>query len=264
MVKQFSIRESLKTSWSLIKGENLFLLIGLILGYLVVYGVLSTVRLFMPTSIIGFIVSLAQIFLSLMFSLGIVKISLQIIAGEEPEFTAFKDVIPLTLKYIGASLLRALPAIGGIIIGIVVILSMLFTRLDLASIKAGDINSIVKTIDASKNISLFLGIFALSILPAIYFNVRWIFYTYLIVDKNSGAIESLKQSWKMTEGNFWHLILFGLTYFALIILGFIALILGVFVVIPLLLMALTFIYKKLVSKLEENQPLVDSVEKLAE
>ncbi len=253
MEKQFSIRESLKSAWSLIKGENLFLLIGLVLGYLVLYGILSVGQGLTKGSGINFIFTLVQIFVSSIFSLGLVKISLQIIAGEEPQFSAFSDVISLFLRYLGASILKAIPIFFCILVGVIVIIGMLVGKMDFSAIQAGDMQAIVTTIEESSKGSSILAIFLLSLLPVIYLSVRWMFFIYLIVDKNSGAYESLKQSWEITKGNFWHLILFGLTCGGLVILGLIALILGVFAVMPLIMVAQTLIYKKLVAKLAVEQ-----------
>ncbi|MDD2798904.1 MAG: DUF975 family protein [Bacteroidales bacterium] len=251
MEKQFSIRESISKSWSLIKGENLFLLIGLFLGYMVVYGILSAIRIFEPNGIVGFMVSLLQIFVGVVWSMGMVKILLQIANGDEPEFAAFKDVIPLFWKYLGASILKALPAFGAMIIGLIIFIAMMLPTLDIAALQAGDISSIGESLSSGKVSEMSIAIIILVlIIPIIYLSIRWMFFSYLIIDKNYGAVESLKKSWKMTDGNFWHLILFILASFAIIILGVIALILGIFVSIPLIMMVQTLIYKKLVSKLD--------------
>ena len=260
MEKQFSIRESIKSSWDLIKGENLFLLIGLFLGYLVVYGVLSSVRIFMPGGIIGFVVMLMELFLSMVWSMGFIKILLQISKGEEAEFSAFKDVIPLFGNYLGASILRALPVLGSMLIGFVILITMMLPSLDIEAIQAGDLSSLSTSLGGGNHAFTFFLVVLIAIIPAFYFSIRWMFYSYLIVDRNSGAIESLKQSWKMTEGNFWHLVLFILVYIGMIVLGIIALILGFFVVLPLMMMVQTLIYKKIVSTLNVEEEIVTSVE----
>jgi uncharacterized membrane protein len=55
-----------------------------------------------------------------------------------------------------------------------------------------------------------LGGFVLLIVPGIILGVAFSMYTYPIVEKNTGAIDALKQSWRMTKGNRWNIFLFGL------------------------------------------------------
>jgi hypothetical protein len=256
MEKQFSIRESLKTAWKLIKNENMFLIIGLILGYFVLYGIISTVSVFNKGGMLEFITSLMQVFFSSVFSLGMIKISLQIAKGEEPEFAAFKDVIPLIFRYIGASILKALP----IAFTIIVVAIAAFIVGDLAnSVKSMETmsqNEVIALLRSREfaGLASTLGlIFLVAILPVIYLSIRWMFFGYLIVDKNSKTIESLRLSWKITEGNFWHLVGFGLSVIGLSILGLLALILGVFVAIPIIIMMQALIYLQLAKKLEDNK-----------
>lgn len=253
MGKQFSIRESLKLAWGFIKGENLFLLIGLVLGYMVIYGILYGAQQATQGSFISLIVMLIQFFVSSIFSLGMIKISLQIIAGEEPQFSAFSDVLPRFLSYLGASILKAIPSIFILLVGAVVGFAMLAGKMDFSTIQAGDIKSLTSAIEASSYGGSILVVFLVALLPIIYLSVRWMFFAYLIVDKKSGTYDSLRLSWVITDGNFWHLVLFGLACFGLAIVGLVALILGIFVVMPLIMVAQTLIYKKLVAKLEESK-----------
>jgi hypothetical protein len=55
------------------------------------------------------------------------------------------------------------------------------------------------------------GLVAL-VLPGIYLMLRFGFFIYAILDRDAGIIDSLKQSWAMTQGNVWSLL--GLTIIA--------------------------------------------------
>lgn len=87
--------------------------------------------------------------------------------------------------------------------------------------------------------------FILLIIPGIYLALRLQFYSYYIVDKNTGAIDSLKMSWKATEGNVINIFLFMLLLIALNILGAIAFLIGLLVTIPVSFIAITLLYRKL-------------------
>ena len=98
-----------------------------------------------------------------------------------------------------------------------------------------------------------LGFFLL-VIPGIIFSIRFWFFGYLIVDKNLGVIESLKKSWEITKGNTFNLFVFFVLLALINILGFLALVVGLFLSIPTSLMAQAFVYRKLSESLElKNQ-----------
>lgn len=94
-------------------------------------------------------------------------------------------------------------------------------------------------------ISILVGL-VLLILPGIYVGVRLQFFMYSIVEnENLGPIEALKESWKMTEGLFWKLFLFGCLVILINIIGVLLLGVGLFVTIPITGIAYALLYKKL-------------------
>ena len=74
--------------------------------------------------------------------------------------------------------------------------------------------------------------------------------TYLIVDKNLGPIEAIKKSWSVTRGNTWNLFFFGILLGLINILGMVCLLVGLFITIPLGMLATTFVYRKLLLQSE--------------
>jgi len=88
------------------------------------------------------------------------------------------------------------------------------------------------------------------IIPGIYFGIRFGFFDYFIVDKNSKIIESLERSWEITKSNFWNLFLFYLLLFGINILGAICFLIGLFATIPITIVATAFVYRKLSSQLK--------------
>ncbi len=85
----------------------------------------------------------------------------------------------------------------------------------------------------------------LLIIPGIVFSIRLQFVTYLIVDKNMHPIDAIKKSWAMTKGNTWNLFFFGILLALINILGALILLVGLFVTVPLTMLATTFVYRKL-------------------
>jgi hypothetical protein len=95
----------------------------------------------------------------------------------------------------------------------------------------------------------FVG-FILLIIPGVILAVRLQFATYLIVDKNLGPIEALKKSWNITRDNTWNLFFFGLLIGLINILGAICLVVGLFVTVPLGMVATASVYRKLLLQSE--------------
>lgn len=94
--------------------------------------------------------------------------------------------------------------------------------------------------------------FILFVIPGIIWAVKFSLWSYLIVDKNMGPIEALKASSKATDGNKWNLFSFGILLGFINILGALALIIGLFATIPIVLMAFVFVYRKLVGGIEAD------------
>jgi uncharacterized membrane protein len=85
----------------------------------------------------------------------------------------------------------------------------------------------------------------LLVIPAIYWGIRFQFFSYLVTEKNLGPIESLKGSWQMTAGHTWQLFIFGLLMMGINLLGVLALFVGMFWAIPTTQVATAYIYKHL-------------------
>lgn len=93
-----------------------------------------------------------------------------------------------------------------------------------------------------------LGGFILLIIPGIIFSFRFSQVTNLIVDKNMGAIEAMKMSWRITKGHVLDLFLFSLLISIVALIGLLALGVGLIVAIPVTMIAQMYVYRFLVNK----------------
>jgi uncharacterized membrane protein len=97
----------------------------------------------------------------------------------------------------------------------------------------------------------FLAVLAgliLLIVPGIILIIRMGLYSYLIVDKKMGAVDALKESMRLTKGNTWNLFLFWFVLVGVLLLGLLALFVGVLVACPVTLLAYVFVYRYLEQK----------------
>lgn len=98
-----------------------------------------------------------------------------------------------------------------------------------------------------------LGGFILLVVPGIIWSIKFQFYSYFIVDEECGPIEALKKSAAITRGAKWDLFLFGILLGLINLLGAICLLIGLFATIPTMMIAMAFVYRRLLSQLETEQ-----------
>lgn len=84
----------------------------------------------------------------------------------------------------------------------------------------------------------------LFILPGLFVMVKLQFAKPLVVDKGLGALEALKKSWEMTQGNFWSLFGYVVAITVLNLIGAIPFFLGLLVTVPVTILASLHLYKK--------------------
>jgi uncharacterized membrane protein len=90
--------------------------------------------------------------------------------------------------------------------------------------------------------------FILLIIPGVYLAIRYQFVTYLIIDKNMGIKEAFTKSSEMTKGIKWNLFVFDVLLLGIIILGAIALFVGLFAAIPVTWIAMVLMYRSLLKE----------------
>ena len=91
-----------------------------------------------------------------------------------------------------------------------------------------------------------LGGLILLIVPGIIFALKYQFATYLIIDKKMRPIDAIKESGRITKGHLGSLFCLWLMSILIVIAGFIAVGVGLLLAFPVILLAQTYVYKKLV------------------
>jgi len=84
--------------------------------------------------------------------------------------------------------------------------------------------------------------FMLLILPGFYLMARLMFVQYLVLDKNLSFYDAITTSFKMSDGHVLDFISFIFAMFFLLILGFLSLVLGVLIAVPVTSMAAAQLY----------------------
>lgn len=98
----------------------------------------------------------------------------------------------------------------------------------------------------------------LLIIPGIYLALKYMYVPYLVLDKKMGIKDAFNKSAEMTDGNKWKIIGLGITSFAVVLLGIVCLIIGVFPATVVVTFASVYVYKLLVGDINEEGQLVST------
>lgn len=202
-MKKFQIRETLSYGWETAKAHLPFFVVVILITGAVNFApniLLRGIREEVP--ILSGLLSLALWLISMLVSLGAIKISLKIVDKKNAEIADLFNGYDQLLNFVIASIIYA------ILVGIGLILL---------------------------------------VVPGVIFGIKYHFYSYLIVDKHLGPLEALKRSGDITKGSKWNLFLLGLASGLVNVVGFLALGIGLFITIPLTMLAYAHVYRKLLA-----------------
>ena len=90
----------------------------------------------------------------------------------------------------------------------------------------------------------------LLIIPGIIWGIKYFFCDYFVIDKKLGPIEALKQSSAITRGARWQLLGFFIVMGLINLLGALSFLVGLFITIPVTMLAIAFVYRKLLAQTE--------------
>jgi uncharacterized membrane protein len=154
--------------------------------------------------------------------------------------------------------LSSILSIVSVVLGLIIEMGMIKIALkfaDNSKAELGDLFSCIPLLPKYMVASILYGLIVLGgmillIIPAIIWGIKFHFFSYFIIDKGEGTIEALKRSSSITKGAKWDLFLFALLIIGINILGLLALVIGLFATIPTSMVAIAFVYRKLLAQAE--------------
>lgn len=96
-------------------------------------------------------------------------------------------------------------------------------------------------------IAIFVGLLLL-VVPGIIAAILFTFIAYIVIEEGKGPVDALKRSMEITKGSRWKLFQLGFVTLLLNIVGLLALVVGLFVTIPVSFLAMTHAYRLLSRK----------------
>lgn len=216
----FSIGKEIRFGWDTAK-SNIGFFIVIMIAMLFLLNIVPTILYVfagesIPAQIFIFIISLL---LNVIVSLGFFNIALRFCDNEKAEFADLFNIYPLFFKYL----------ISSILLGLIVVVWWTLSFIAVLLLKS----VIVVLVSVVLFIPIVICIYKLQ------------FFGYFIIDNEAGPLEALKRSFEITKGAVWNLILFWCILVFINMLGMLALLIGLFVTIPLSLIAHASVYRTL-------------------
>lgn len=239
----FSQEMIFRKSWDYMKKQGITM-VGLYLAFIVVSMILSFVSGKDMTSGRYIVGNFLTLILSWGFGMGFCKLVLNILDGMEPKMDVFLSVWFRAWTYLKLEILILLVmAVCGMIAFLVVDL----------------------TISVPSVISDFTSPIGYSVLGVLFvflcwFMIRISFAGIIIFDTDLGTMEALRRSWRITKGHVLELVFLCILILLLNILGFIALIIGIFFTVVMSQFVYTIAYRILWALYQEKEePVFESV-----
>ncbi len=178
MYHPFSVIETLKTSWHILKRNFAVIIVFSLISFILLGAVGTVIEfIFSPEEFVQrMLLFLIEVIIQAYTTLGLYKLIFTVIDSEYYEFE-FKQVLPgfrMLYSYLGA----------------VFLLAFIVTNFSVA----------IERLDNYPDLQLFIE--TVVVIAAIYLALRIMFFNTFIVDDGSGPVESLVQSFKLTKGYF--------------------------------------------------------------
>ncbi len=237
-MNQFSKREALSFAWQKFRSDwKFFVVLMIIVGFIswapnFLMGIFSG-----DLQILGRVLALICWIFGLIVSIGVFKIYLLKIDDKEANFSMLFSSYRLFFRYILGYVVNNLIATSVLILGTIPGLIIVFILNKLPGLAKADLSVIGLVI-------VFLFLLGAGILDIIV-TVKLQFWSWIMVDQNSGVIDSLRKSWKITEGTNINLLLLSLILSLINILGVLALVMGLLVTVPVTTLATAYVYRQL-------------------
>ncbi|MEY3678485.1 MAG: hypothetical protein RI924_626 [Bacteroidota bacterium] len=248
MDKPFSVNETIATAWEVAK-KNIWIVMGFTAVQFVIMFIFSSIlavffgeRSAAGTLLQNIIIQLADAFIAV----AMYQVFFKLIDDEVD--IEFPDFVPNVMRALNFLLVKLIMGVIAVLI-ISAIAAVYFYNTPISK--------------PSETFSWeMLPILILIAIPIFYMSIRLFFVLCFIVDQESGATESISQSWTLTSGHFWSLVWLFLLILGINILGALAFFVGLLFTIPFSSLILMIAYRQMVNQYtEEEEILIENQDK---
>lgn len=97
-----------------------------------------------------------------------------------------------------------------------------------------------------------LGGLILLIVPGIVWAIKYQFFAYLIIDQKMSPLDAIKRSGEITMGHKSDILMLGMVFMLINLAGALCLLIGLFATIPTTMVAITYVYRKLLGEVSQE------------
>lgn len=247
MDTHFSIQESLRLGWRTTREHSalVFQIVLSIFGVQVAQQIVSKV---LGATFIGSLATLVLFIVSIVVDVGAVVISLKLVRGQE---ASYADIVPswrIIRRYVCVGLLLGCLILIPLLLGGVACFSMLAAS-STAAAGAPSLWALLAYASTPSLVAISI-IIPTCVVVACYLMLRYAMAAFCVVDGKE-VMQSLHESAKLTYGEKWHLFAFMLVGLVLYVLGIVALLIGLLIAIPIVMLAYAHIYTQLQKHVEQ-------------
>lgn len=228
--RRFSKPEALQFGWTTTKSNLGFFIVVLIVVAVVHLFPILISDSFSAMPDLAAMIQFVTFVLSIIVYMGLIKITLLVCDNKQPQLSHLFSCFPLLLKYLIGSILYILIVFGGM---------ALFIFLGLWGWPEPP---------STTRLVIVIGGLVLFIFLGVVWAMKFYFYNYLIIDMELGPIEALKGSAAITKDARWEVFVFDLLVTSITVLGLLALLVGLFLAIPVTMVATAFVYRRLLAQ----------------
>ena len=237
MTHTFSIKEAIVFGWHKLKSHS-GLVFQVVLTMFALQVVSSVVQKSLEGTAIGVAASIVLAVLGVILGAGMTLVFLKVAKGDAVHYREIWPHLGLVWKYFCTSLLT------GVITFLPLMAAGLIDLGLLSSTQSIDFATGIPTEGSGAVVALAAAIGLVGLAAAIYLGLRYSMARLAVLDGDE-IVESLRKSKMLTHGVKGQLVLFALAIAALNLLGFVALVVGLLVTVPISLLAFMHVYLKL-------------------
>jgi len=228
--KGFSVGTLLKRGWSLTKRHLGMFILYIILGSIFVgFAALVSVVFKDLVTVWQVIIAIASVILAIVVHIGIFKISLKAVDGSPLGFQDLVSGFKVVVQWI----------ITGIFYAVIVAFPLVISGLILAGLSYTG---------SAVAIGIGMALVYLSQIVAWILAVAFWVWPFVVIDKTSNPFKALKNSFSLTMGAKWDVYLMTVASGIVLCLGVLVIGVGVFVALPIVMMAQAGMYRALESQ----------------
>ncbi len=234
MTERISGPSAVSSAWSAFKKNWKFIIPAGIVTVVVMILLQTLQKSVQDSPILGLIFALVSVVIGIAIALGWSQVILKLVRHQHVDWNSFKTNTNTWFPYF----------VSRLILGIFIFLSLLLIGIPLFFI----IGSMMSASVPLMIVGIIVGIAGIALF--IWIGIRYMFISFVAIDKNVNGWKIMKESARLTKGHTVELFVFILFIILINIIGLLLLVVGLIITIPVSKIATGYVYEHLKGKHE--------------